>query len=84
MMQPATRHSPLTSTATRRHNTERDMIDNNHDLTIRELDAVSGGIKGAIEGVCRKDEGGQSGQSGQSDQVYHIAELFQQVLQQHI
>ena len=61
------------------------MIDNNHDLTIRELDAVSGGIKGALEGVCRKDEGGQSGESGQSgDQVYHIAELFRQVLQQHI
>ena len=28
------------------------MIDNNHDLTIRELDAVSGGIKGVI--YCRE------------------------------
>jgi hypothetical protein len=57
------------------------MIDNNHDLTIRELDAVSGGIKGALEGVCRKDEGGQSGESGESGPGYHIAELFQRALQ---
>ena len=52
------------------------MIDNNHDLTIRELDAVSGGIKGAIEGVCRKDEGSQSGQKDP------LAQLFQQLMQQ--
>ena len=58
------------------------MIDNNHDLTIRELDAVSGGIKGAIEGVCRKDEGSQSGESGQSGQKDPIAQLFQQLMQQ--
>jgi hypothetical protein len=56
------------------------MIDNNHDLTIRELDAVSGGIKGALEGVCRKDEGGQSGESGQSGN--NLAELFQLLMQQ--
>jgi hypothetical protein len=52
------------------------MIDNNHELTIGELDAVSGGIKGAIEGVCRKDEGSQSGQKDPA------AQLFQQLLQQ--
>ena len=39
-----------------------------------ELDCVSGGIKGALEGVCRKDEGA----SGQSDP----ARMFQQILQQ--
>ena len=54
------------------------MIDNNNELTIGELDAVSGGIKGALEGVCRKDEIGQSGQGGQRDP----AALFQQILQQ--
>jgi hypothetical protein len=52
------------------------MIDNNHELTIRELDAVSGGIKGAIEGVCRKDEGSQSGQ------MDPLALVFQQIMQQ--
>jgi hypothetical protein len=40
----------------------------------RELDCVSGGIKGALEGVCRKDEG----TSGQNDP----AQMFQQILQQ--
>jgi len=54
------------------------MIDNDHELTIGELDAVNGGIKGAIEGVCRKDEGSQSGQSGQKDP---LAQMFQQLLQ---
>jgi hypothetical protein len=53
------------------------MIDNNHELTIGELDAVNGGIKGAIEGVCRKDEGSQSGQGGRMDP----AAMFQQILQ---
>lgn len=43
-------------------------------LSERELDCVSGGIKGALEGVCRKDEG----TSGQSDP----AQMFQQILQQ--
>lgn len=57
------------------------MIDNNQDLTIRELDAVSGGIKGAIEGVCRKDEGSQSGQSGQSGQKDPLAQLFKELMQ---
>ena len=40
----------------------------------RELDCVSGGIKGALEGVCRKDEV----TSGQNDP----AQMFQQILQQ--
>ncbi|QAU48440.1 hypothetical protein [Bradyrhizobium guangzhouense] len=40
----------------------------------RELDCVSGGIKGALEGVCRKDQG----KSGQNDP----AQMFQQILQQ--
>lgn len=40
----------------------------------RELDCVSGGIKGAVEGVCRKDEA----RSGQNDP----AQMFQQILQQ--
>ncbi|WP_298872006.1 hypothetical protein [uncultured Bradyrhizobium sp.] len=40
-------------------------------LSERELDRVSGGIKGALEGVCRKDE-------ARSDP----AQMFQQILQQ--
>ncbi|MBR0971244.1 MULTISPECIES: hypothetical protein [Bradyrhizobium] len=40
----------------------------------RELDCVSGGIKGAVEGVCRKAEV----TSGQNDP----AQMFQQILQQ--
>ena len=45
-------------------------------LEDRELDSVSGGfIKGALEGVCRNDEG-TSG--GQSDPL----QMFQQILQQ--
>ena len=40
-------------------------------LDERELDCVSGGIKGALEGVCRKDEGKQD-----------PAQMFQQILQQ--
>jgi len=43
-------------------------------LSERELDCVSGGIKGALEGVCRKDEGTR----GQNDP----AQMFQQILQQ--
>ncbi len=43
-------------------------------LSERELDCVRGGIKGALEGVCRKDEV----RSGQSD----AAQMFQQILQQ--
>lgn len=46
------------------------------ELNIGALDGVSGGgIKGAVEGVCRKD-GGASG--GQNDP----AQMFQQILQQ--
>ncbi|WP_192859577.1 hypothetical protein [Bradyrhizobium sp. DOA9] len=40
----------------------------------RELDCVSGGIKGALERVCRKDEA----RSGQNDP----AQMFQQIMQQ--
>ena len=47
------------------------------ELEIGELDSVSGGtIKGALEGVCSKDEG--SSQGGQSDP----AQMFQQIMQQ--
>ncbi|MBC9879397.1 hypothetical protein G8O24_18820 [Bradyrhizobium sp. INPA01-394B] len=41
-------------------------------LNERELDRVSGGIKGALEGVCRKAE-------GQRDPA---SQMFQQLLQQ--
>ena len=45
-------------------------------LEDRELDSVSGGfIKGALEGVCRNDEGASG---GQSDPL----QMFQQILQQ--
>ena len=45
-------------------------------LEDHELDSVSGGfIKGALEGVCRNDEGASG---GQSDPV----QMFQQILQQ--
>ena len=48
------------------------------ELKIGELDRVSGGfIKGALQGVCRNDEGG-SASGGQSDP----AQMFQQILQQ--
>jgi hypothetical protein len=41
-----------------------------------ELDSVSGGfIKGALERVCRNDEGVSGGQNDQ-------AQMFQQLLQQ--
>jgi bacteriocin-like protein len=49
-----------------------------NELSIDELDSVSGGgIKGALEGVCTRDEG-TSGQGGQNDP----AQMFQQILQQ--
>ena len=49
------------------------------ELKIDELDRVSGGfIKGALQGVCRKDEGGSASGGGQSDP----AQMFQQILQQ--
>jgi hypothetical protein len=45
------------------------------ELNIGELDCVSGGgIKGAVEGVCKNDKGA----SGQSD----AAQMFQQIMQQ--
>lgn len=44
-------------------------------LSERELDCVSGGgIKGAVEGVCRKDKA----TTGQNDP----AQMFQQIMQQ--
>ena len=46
-------------------------------LEDHELDSVTGGgIKGAVEGVCRKDDGPVQG--GQNDP----AQMFQQILQQ--
>ncbi|MBR0835027.1 hypothetical protein JQ612_17705 [Bradyrhizobium manausense] len=42
------------------------------ELKIGELDRVNGGLKGALEGVCRRDA-----PSGQSDP----AQMFQQLLQ---
>jgi hypothetical protein len=45
-----------------------------HVLSERELDCVCGGLKGALEGVCRKDEV----KSGQND----ASQTFQQILQQ--
>jgi hypothetical protein len=46
-----------------------------HELSSEELDAVSGGfiVKGGLEGVCSKDEGGQKDPA---------AQLFQHLLQQ--
>ena len=50
-----------------------------NELSCEELDCVSGGaIKGALQGVCRKDEGTFGG-GGQSDPAH---QLFQQLLQQ--
>jgi hypothetical protein len=46
-----------------------------NELSCEEIDRVSGGfIKGALEGVCRNDEG----TSGQNDP----AQMFQQIMQQ--
>jgi hypothetical protein len=46
------------------------------ELKIGELDCVSGGsIKGALEGVCSKDEGTSGGKNDP-------AQMFQQILQQ--
>lgn len=46
------------------------------ELKIGELDCVSGGsIKGALEGVCSKDEGASGGKNDP-------AQMFQQILQQ--
>jgi hypothetical protein len=47
------------------------------ELKIDELDCVCGGIKGALQGVCRKDEDGPAS-GGQNDPV----QMFQQILQQ--
>jgi hypothetical protein len=45
-------------------------------LETHELDSVSGGfIKGALEGVCKRDEGASGGQNDP-------AQMFQQILQQ--
>jgi hypothetical protein len=54
---------------------ESDML---RELTSDELNEVSGGfIKGALQGVCKKDEA-SGGQGGQNDP----AQMFQQILQQ--
>jgi hypothetical protein len=42
-------------------------------MSERDLDCVSAGIKGAVEGVCRKEA-----TSGKNDP----AQMFQQILQQ--
>ena len=40
------------------------------ELEIGELDSVSGGtIKGALEGVCRNDEGASGGPMGMLQQI---------------
>ncbi len=50
-----------------------------NELSCEELDRVSGGsIKGALEGVCKADEGTSGGQGGQNDP----AQMFQQLMQQ--
>jgi hypothetical protein len=47
-----------------------------NELSCEEIDRVSGGfIKGALEGVCRNDEGASGGQNDP-------AQMFQQILQQ--
>jgi hypothetical protein len=54
-------------------NTEIDLL---LPLEDHELDSVSGGfIKGALEGVCRNDEGASGGKSD-------ATQMFQQLLQQ--
>ncbi|MGN6116643.1 MAG: hypothetical protein ACTHN2_14120 [Nitrobacter sp.] len=48
------------------------------ELSDGDVDAVSGGfIKGALQGVCKKDDA-SGGQGGQNDP----AQMFQQILQQ--
>jgi hypothetical protein len=51
------------------------MGSNDRELSVDELAEVSGGIKGALEGVCRKDEGSQGGKNDAS-------QMFQQLLNQ--
>jgi hypothetical protein len=59
-------------------NQEINLLSDN-ELSCEELDRVSGGfIKGALEGVCRKDEGTSGSLGGQNDP----AQMFQQILQQ--
>jgi hypothetical protein len=61
------------------------MIDNNHELTIGELDAVSGGmlfavLLGNIVNKMQKAQGGGSGEPGPQNDP--LAQMFQQLLQQ--
>ena len=60
-------------------NNDRELTNSNdRELSVEELVEVSGGaIKGALEGVCRKDEP-TSGGGGKNDP----AQMFQQILQQ--
>jgi hypothetical protein len=64
------------------------MIDNNHELTIGELDAVSGGmLEGLLVNIVKnvqKAQGGGSGEPGAGGgQKDPLAQMFQQLLQQN-
>jgi hypothetical protein len=47
-----------------------------HELSSEELDSVSGGIKGALEGVCSKDEG-MGGGGGMFNQIMQQVQQMQ-------
>jgi hypothetical protein len=76
------RHSPLTSTA---HSVTTNgvgtMIDNNHELTIGELDAVNGGFLREI--IARIVENRRNERNAQDDKNQADAlKGFQQILQE--
>jgi hypothetical protein len=48
------------------------------ELSCEELDRVSGGIKGAVEGVCSKDTGTFGGPMGMLGQIMQQAQLMPQ------
>jgi hypothetical protein len=50
------------------------------ELSCEELDRVSGGIKGAVEGVCSKGEGtgGMMGGGGPMGMINQIMQMVQQ------
>jgi hypothetical protein len=60
------------------------MIDNNHELTIGELDAVSGGMLEGLLGkiVNEMQKAGGSGEPGPGGGQNDPAQMFQQILQQ--
>jgi hypothetical protein len=63
--------------ATRSHNREQTMIDNNHELTICELDAVNGGfIREIISAIAEILKSPEPPSGGQNDP----AQQFQQIL----